>query len=221
MPQDAPGTLPRDQVVDIVAHILNVGKYPAGTTALANDDASLKGISFPPAPTAPATATAGASPAFPPIGNMAQVMRGILFPSSNIIFNAQAEDPGAPRAAYDQGKGAFSWAAWGAGIYSQWEMVDYAALAIAEAAPLLMTPGRRCENGKPVPLTDPEWIKATNDMVETGKAIYQWSQGRSVEGIDDIAGRLADACLNCHVVYRDKPGGTSADPSNKAARCFK
>ena len=30
---------------------------------------------------------------------------------------------------------------------------------------------------------------------------------------------LADACLNCHVVYRDKEGGTAADPSNKAARC--
>jgi hypothetical protein len=30
------------------------------------------------------------------------------------------------------------------------------ALAIAEAAPLLLTPGRRCENGKRVPVERPD-----------------------------------------------------------------
>ena len=100
-------------------------------------------------------------------------------------------------------------------------MVDYAALALAEAAPRLMTPGRRCENGKPVPTQDPEWIAGVNELVETGKAVYKWSQARNVAGIDEIAGQVADACLACHEIYRDKPGGTTADMSNKAARCFK
>ena len=43
---------------------------------------------------------------------MAQVMRGILFPSSNIIFNVQTNDPGAPAKPGQVGAGAttsFSW----------------------------------------------------------------------------------------------------------------
>ena len=220
MPQDAPGTLNRQQAADLVSHILEVGKFPAGATELGSDEAALKDITFP-APPPKAPTVAGQGPAFPPIGSLAQVMRGILFPSSNIIFNAQAQDPGAPRPAFEQGTLAFSWADWGAGIYSGWEMVDYAAIALSESAPLLMTPGRRCENGKPVPIQDAEWIKATNELVETGKAVYKWSQTRDVAGIDEISGQVADACLACHDVYRDKPGGTTVDPSNKAARCFK
>ena len=50
-------------------------------------------------------------------------------------------------------------------------MVDYAAISIAEAAPLLMVPGRRCENGKPVPITDPEWIKVKEDSEKDGKIV--------------------------------------------------
>jgi len=38
--------------------------------------------------------------------------------------------------------------------------------------------------------------------------------------VSDVSNQLADACLHCHERYRDKPGGTTADPSNKAARCF-
>ena len=80
-------------------------------------------------------------------------MRGILFPSSNIIFTAQTHDPGEPRTPVEGADtaGGFNWTIWGGDIYSGWEVVDYAAVAIAESAPLMLTPGRRCENGKPVP----------------------------------------------------------------------
>ena len=218
MPQNDPGKLSRQQATDLVSHILQVGKFPAGGTELSSDDAVLKAIMLPAAP-APAAATAGQAPAFPPVGSLAQVMRGILFPSSNIIFNAQSTDPGAPKPAYEQGKLAFSWADWGAGIYSGWEVADYAAISIAEAAPLLLTPGRRCENGRPVPVQNADWIKFVHGLVDAGKAAYEWSQKRSPEGADEIAGVVADACVACHEIYREHPGGTPADPSNKAARC--
>jgi len=97
--------------------------------------------------------------------------------------------------------------------------VDNSALAIAEAAPLLLTPGRRCENGKPVPLERPDWIMFTQELAAAGRAAYRASQSRSQEAVSDITERLSDACFNCHVVYRDKLGGTQTDPSNKAARC--
>jgi hypothetical protein len=91
-----------------------------------------------------------------PLGNLAQIMRGILFPSSNLIFSVQGQDPGAPKEAFKQGSGGFNWADWGAGIYSGWELVDYAAISIADVAPLLLVP-RRCENGRAVPVERDDW----------------------------------------------------------------
>ena len=87
----------------------------------------------------------------------------------------------------------------------------------------MLTPGRRCENGKPVPINDPDWIKFTNGLAEAGKAAYKASQSRNQEAVSDVSNQVADSCLNCHQVYRDKAGrGTNPlDPSNKALRCAK
>ena len=219
MPQSDPGKLTPAQAADLVAYVLQIGKFPAGGTELAADEGALKQIMFPAVSRPQATQAAGQATTFPPAGNLAQVMRGILFPSSNIIFNVQAQDPSAPKAAYEPGKTAFSWADWGAGIYTGWEVVDYAAISIAEAAPLLLTPGRRCENGKPVPVDRPDWIKFTQGLVEAGKKAYKASQSRDQDAIIDIIGDVSDACLFCHEVYREKGFGPPTDPSNKAARC--
>src|SRR5580765_4429202 len=74
-------------------------------------------------------------------GNLAQVMRGILFPNSNIIFDAQNNDPTKKKADEQFGN-----------PYGGWPSVENAAIALAEAANLLIIPGRVCSNGKPAPL---------------------------------------------------------------------
>jgi mono/diheme cytochrome c family protein len=227
MPQTEPASLTWQQTADVVAYILQSGKFPAGSAELRGDEAALKQISWPAANIAqakPAPTTAQA-PSFPPAGNLAQVMRGILFPSSNIIFTVQTVDPGAKKTDTDNAKqdGGFNWMLWGADIYKGWELVDYAAVALAESAPLMLTPGRRCENGRPVPVNDPEWIKYSVELAEAGKAAYKASQSRNQEAVSDISSVVADACLHCHQVYRDRRGlGLNpADPSNKASRCTK
>lgn len=220
MPANDPGKLTREQAADLVAYLLQVAKFPSGGAELSVDEETLKQITFagPQAPSSqPQVATQARS--FPPAGSLAQMMRGMLFPTSNLIFNVQGYDPGAKRPPYEPGSTAFSWVDWGVGIYSQWEILDYAALAIAEAAPLLLTPGRRCENGKPVPVDRPDWVKFTQELAEAGRAAYKAAQTRNQDTVIDATNLVADACLNCHVVYRDKPGGTPEDPSNKAARC--
>ena len=83
-------------------------------------------------------------------------------------------------------------------------------MAIAESAPLLLTPGRRCENGKPVPVDRPDWIKFTQGLVEAGREAYRASQSRSQEAVSDATNQLADSCFQCHRVYRDKRGGAAA-----------
>jgi mono/diheme cytochrome c family protein len=227
MPQDAPGKLTGEQTVDIVAYILRSGKFPAGRTELRADETALKQIGWPSGRAAP-TKT-GAPPAqmpdFPPAGNLAQVMRGILFPSSNIIFTVQTHDPAEKKPASDSATtdGGFNFMVWGGNIYSGWELVDYAAVALAESAPLMLTPGRRCENGKPVPVNDPEWLKFTMELAEAGRAAYRASQTRNQEAVSDVSNQVADSCANCHQVYRDKrrAGVNPLDPSNKANRCVK
>ena len=152
----------------------------------------------PAAPTPRAAATsAEAITSAKPLGNMAQVMRGILFPSSNLLFQVQTYDPAARRPAMNPGRRRFP-GGLGAGIYSGWELVDYAAVAIAESAPLLLAPARRCENGKPVPVDRPDWIEFTAELAEAGRAAYRASQSRNREAVSDVTNQIADACLHCH-----------------------
>ena len=224
MPANAMGTLTRAQATDVLAFMLQTSKFPAGRAELSSDDGMLKLITLPGAqPPAIRTAANGSTPTFPPAGNLAQLMRGVLFPSANMIFNVQRYDPATPPKPNTQSKDAgFSWVDWGAGVYTGWEIVDYAAVALGETAPLMLTPGRRCENGKPVPVNDPEWIKFSTELYETSKAVYAASQTRSQEKVSDITEQLADMCLHCHQVYRDKRiGRTPDDPQNRAARCSK
>ena len=233
MPADLQGTLSPAQSVDLVAHILRLGGFPAGRTELASTDEALKAIAWPPVPasTAAAAGAAAASTvrAFPPLGNMAQLMRGIFFPNSNLIFTVQTRDPGAPApkpdaAAAGGQTGGFSFVDWGAGIYGGWQLVDNAAIALADASPLMLTPGIRCENGRLAPVTDALWIKLTEQMIAVARKTYQASQTRSQEAVSEATGDLSDACAACHQAYRETRGRGQnpdpTDPSNKAARCM-
>jgi mono/diheme cytochrome c family protein len=211
MPQDNPGKLTADQAADLAAYIEQTGRA-AGNAAVGNSATAR-------------AATAGPAPAFPATGNLSQLMRGIMFPNSNIIFTVQTNDPGAKKKAGTSGTtGGFNWTMWGSDLYSGWEIVDYAGIALAESAPLMLTPGRRCENGKPVPVDDPDWIKYTKEMAEVGRAAYRASQTRDQEKVSEISGDIADACLHCHQVFRDnaRGRGNRLDPSaGKESRCTK
>ena len=102
MPAGATGTLTPQQSADLVALILKVGKLPAE-----QDRPGLLTRSLEPHHVAGWTRRRGGLPAarpevYPPLGNMAQLMRGIFFPNSNLIFTVQTRDPAAPAAADDQ-----------------------------------------------------------------------------------------------------------------------
>lgn len=67
MPASAPGSLTEPQTADIIAYVLSVSKYPAGTTELEGKMEPLTQITMQPAGGAPAGATpaggAGSTPA--------------------------------------------------------------------------------------------------------------------------------------------------------------
>jgi mono/diheme cytochrome c family protein len=150
--------------------------------------------------TAAPSSGATAQMSFPPVGDLNQVMRGILFPSSNILFDVQTQDPDAQKrvVATDASNVTTRFA----NVYEPWVVVQIAAIALAESAPLLMAPGRRCENGKPVPVERADWQKYVGGLVEAGRAAYKAAQTRNQETVSEATNVVAEACLNCHQVFR-------------------
>jgi hypothetical protein len=203
MPADAPGTLEPQQVADLVAFILQASKFPAGRTELAPAAALLKQVVIA-APNFPARApTASSAPSYAATGTLNQVMRGILFPSSNVLFDVQTRDPGAgPKGGVARADAATTSSRYG-DVYSPWQVVDAAAISIAEIGPVLMQPGRRCENGKPVPVDRDDWKRYVQGVVDAGRAAYRASQMRSQDAVSEATNGISDACANCHRVYRD------------------
>ncbi|NOT25016.1 MAG: cytochrome c [Acidobacteria bacterium] len=210
MPLDSPGTLTPAQSTALVAYILQGNKFPAGGADLPSDEPALKLIALAPAGTPAAPRTAAAAVSFPAVGTLNQVMRGILFPSSNVLFDVQTQDPGASEKAGAKAGAATTSVRYG-NVYGPWIGVDVAAIAIAESAPLLMTPGRRCENGKPVPVDRADWQMYVQGLVEAGRVAYKASQSRSQDAVSEATNQIADSCANCHRVYRDV--------ANPAMRC--
>jgi mono/diheme cytochrome c family protein len=207
MPADAAGTLSRMQVAELVAYVLKANQFPSGGMELGSVDAALKQISLGGPRAAAAPAAAASSMTFPATGTLNQVMRGVLFPSSNVLFDVQTQDPGARKAGARAEAGTTT-ARYG-DVYAPWQVVDAAAIAIAESGPTLMTPGRRCENGKPVPVDRADWQKYVQGLVEAGRAAYKASQMRNVEAVVEVGNQISDACANCHRVYRDVASAAS------------
>jgi len=153
----------------------------------------------------PAPAPAPAAPPAPaaqPYASLAQVMRGIPFPNSNIIFDTQTTDPGAAKKPGEAGAGA---SAQYNAVYGGWQAVENAALAISETANLITIPGRLCENGRPVPLDRDDYKKFAAGLAEAGKAAYKAAQSKNIDNMVEASGTVSDACSACHEIYREKP----------------
>jgi hypothetical protein len=135
-----------------------------------------------------------------PHANLAQMMRGIPFTFANIVFDAQAEDPGAPRTPAEVTAGATETFK---NVYGGWQEVENSALALAESANLLMIPGRLCENGKPVPVHEETYRKAAEGLTAAGQAAYKAARSKSMDAMLDVSEQVTIACANCHEPYRD------------------
>jgi mono/diheme cytochrome c family protein len=217
MPFNLPGSLTRQQSIDLAAYVLQVGKFAAGNAELS--EAQLATTTFPKVATTAATAAPAAGGAtgaalIPPVGNLAELMRAIAFPNANIIFNLQVKDPTNEKPG--PAPVPFEYVKWGATIYPGWLAVDQAAIAIAESAPLLLTPGRRCQNGRPAPVDRADYRQYVTDMVKVAQEAYAASKARNFEAFVGISDKLNTACANCHMAYRDKGGPEGSG----AARCI-
>jgi cytochrome c556 len=124
-----------------------------------------------------------------------------------VIFAAQSENPADVKPEKDASMATNPLAS----TYGKWEAVENSSLAIAEAANLLTLPGRKCSNGRAVPLQNANWAKFVQDLRAAGMTAYKAAQSKNQDNILMAADVLTTACANCHEKYREKP--------NLADRC--
>jgi Cytochrome C' len=134
--------------------------------------------------------------------DLRQLMRGTLYPASNVIFAAQ-EDVSNLKPAGDPATSPNPLTS----TYGGWQAVENAALAIAETASLVAAPGRMCSSGRPAPVQRADWQKYVQGLRDAGLTAYKAAQSKKQDAMVDAAGAVSDACSACHDVYREKKGG--------------
>ena len=152
------------------------------------------------APKTPAPAAAATAPKIE--ANLLQLMRGIVYPASNVVFAAQ-EDLSKQPAPADASTSPNPLTT----TYGGLQAVENAGLALSEAANLILMPGRMCSNGRPAPVRRADWIRDVQKLREAGRAAFKAAQKKDNEAMVDVSGTISDACSACHDVYREKKGG--------------
>jgi hypothetical protein len=194
---------------------MKIGRSKLAAAALAAGVAALAACSAPAPPAGTAAQTSPQSAASRPQsqvqGDLRQVMRGILFPNSNVVFFAQGTDPATVTKDADGTTSVNPLA----GVYGGWEAIENSGIALAEAANLLTIPGRTCANGKPVPVQNADWQRFVQGLRDAGMASYKAAQSKDMDKMLDAADTLTNACSDCHDVYREKTEQRGGD----AARC--
>ena len=162
------------------------------------------------------TASAAPAPQPPavdasPIGSVKDVMKGIVDPNAMAIWDAvgaeSTKDGGVVEKAPKTD--------------AEWAIVEHNALTLAEAANLLLTPGRPMSrpdeaNSKSQPdapeltpvqiekkIADnrAEWAKHAKDLQATAVKARAAAQAHDKDGLLNVGEEIDRACESCHVVY--------------------
>ena len=135
-----------------------------------------------------------------PVADLNQLMRGLFFPHSNVVFATQRQNPADIKQASEPSTSSDPFT----GVFGKWEAVENSALTLTEAADLLLVPGRKCSNGRAVPVANPDWVRLVNQLREAGMVAYKAAQTKSQEKMIDASEVLNTACAECHNKYRNR-----------------
>jgi hypothetical protein len=143
-----------------------------------------------------------ATPAMQVPSNLNQLMRGVLYPASNVVFSSQNDNPADAKAAPGQDPSLATDPL--VSTFGGWQAVENAALALADASNLLLIPGRSCANGVPVPMNNPDWLKFVQQLRDAGMKAYKAAQTKNQDNMIAASDTLTEACANCHRKWREK-----------------
>jgi len=124
---------------------------------------------------APASASVAAPAAGgqKPVASVIQIMSAMMIPASEAVFDAAADPPKNDEA---------------------WKKAEYNTLIVAEAANLLMMPGRAKDNG--------EWMKGARNLRDAAEAAYKAAAAKNSDTLTDISNnKIYPICEGCHKTY--------------------
>ena len=161
-----------------------------------------------PAP-APVSSTAAETPMVP-VGTVKDVMKGIVDPTSKVLWDAVSTESG-PKGLVEKAPK----------TDEEWAVVEHNALSLAEAANLLKVPGRHMAlpeqaNTKSQPdapeLTPAQiedrvnkdrgaWDMKVDALRETATRALAAARSHDKDGILNVGEEIDNACESCHKVY--------------------
>ncbi|HEY7450807.1 MAG TPA: hypothetical protein VH702_21805 [Vicinamibacterales bacterium] len=75
----------------------------------------------------------------------------------------------------------------------EWEIVEHAAIALAETSNLLMMEGRAKDTGN--------WLKYSQQLAETSMQAAEAARAKNTEQILETGEKIYDVCTACHMQY--------------------
>ena len=75
----------------------------------------------------------------------------------------------------------------------EWEIVEHAAIALAETSNLLMMEGRAPDTG--------DWRKYSQQLAETSMGAAEAARAKNTEQILETGEKIYDVCTACHMKY--------------------
>ncbi len=120
------------------------------------------------------TATAQ-QPTFKPVATVNQLMKAIVIPTSDAVFQVAIEGPQDDEA---------------------WAAVQNSALLLAESGNLLMIGDRAKDTG--------DWIKAAQALIEAGTVAFKAAEAKNVDALIEAGDQVYATCEGCHERYLDK-----------------
>lgn len=128
-----------------------------------------------PAPAPASTQTSTAKPKN--IGTISELMIHMIYPTSDAILYVASRAP-----ENDQ----------------QWNELTAKALTLAEAANLLMMPGRARDQGR--------WMDDAKLMLDAAEAAFKAAQKKDQRALEDLNDAVYTSCTTCHMHYRPNYG---------------
>ena len=122
-----------------------------------------------------ASAAPAQQPTLKPVATVKQLMKAIVIPSSDAVFQVAAKEP-----KNDE----------------QWAAVQNSALALAEAGNLLMIGSRAKDQG--------EWMKQSQALLDLGSAAFKAAEAKDVDAVSKAGDEIYEVCEGCHSKYMEK-----------------
>ena len=145
-----------------------------------------------------ALAAQSSSSSAAPVANLNQIMRGLFFPHSNVVFFTQTHNPAEVKKHPEPSTSTDPLT----GVFGNWEAVENSALILSDAADFLLTPGRKCSNDRDMPIGDTDWIRFAKEERDGAMVAYKAALTKNQDEMLKAADVLNTSCQDCHNRYR-------------------